>query len=157
MQIRTLDHYSIRTSDIAESVHFYHVALNMVSGPRPPFRFPGAWLYRADRAGAPEGHSLVHIVGVDPNDTQELTDYLGAKEVPEGRGTGKLDHVAFHATGLAHTYAALNAHAIPFRQRKVPEMALHQVFIEDPNGITIELNYAAPEDLAAGETGVEPA
>ncbi|WP_292935372.1 VOC family protein [Noviherbaspirillum sp.] len=149
MQIRTLDHYSIRTSDVEESVRFYRLALNMVTGPRPPFRFPGAWLYPVGVNGEAAGNALVHIVGVDPQDTEGLTDYLGAKESKEGGGTGKLDHVAFRVTGLAGTYAALKSHGIPFRERRVPEMDLHQVFLEDPNGITIELNYAAAEDLAA--------
>lgn len=154
MQIQTLDHYSIRTRDIAESARFYELALNMVTGPRPPFRFPGAWLYPAGPDGTPQGHSLVHIVGIDPNDSQGLSDYLGNKEEQEGGGTGKLDHVAFRVTGLAKTYAALQAHGVPFRERKVPEMALHQVFVEDPNGVTVELNYAAEEDLAAGEASL---
>lgn len=151
MQIQTLDHYSIRTTDIAESVTFYGAALNMVTGPRPPFRFPGAWLYPADENGAPQGHSLVHIVGIDPHDSTGLSDYLGSKEAQEGSGTGKLDHVAFRVSGLEKTHAALAQHGIPFRERKVPEMNLHQVFLEDPNGVTIELNYAEAADVAAGE------
>jgi catechol 2,3-dioxygenase-like lactoylglutathione lyase family enzyme len=154
MQIQTLDHYSIRTRDVAESVRFYETALNMVSGPRPPFRFPGAWLYPADADGNPQGHSLVHIVGIDPKDSTGLSDYLGTKEAQEGGGTGKLDHVAFRAAGLEKTYVALRTHGIPFRERRVPEMALHQVFIEDPNGVTIELNYGAQEDISAGEASL---
>jgi catechol 2,3-dioxygenase-like lactoylglutathione lyase family enzyme len=150
MAIKTLDHYSIRTADIDASLRFYQAVLNMVAGPRPAFRFPGAWLYRAGAGGAPEGHSMVHIVGVDPGDSKGLSDYLGTKDITAGEGTGKLDHVAFHAAGLSDTYVALKTHGIPFRERKVPELGLHQVFIEDPNGVTIELNYAEPEDVAAG-------
>lgn len=154
MHIRTLDHYSIRTRDIAETVRFYEAALKMVTGPRPPFRFPGAWLYPAGPNGTPEGHSLVHIVGVNPNDSQGLSDYLGPKELQEGSGSGNLDHVAFHATGLANTCEALRAYGIPYRERMVPEMEMHQIFIEDPNGITIELNYTSAEDLASGKASL---
>jgi hypothetical protein len=35
-----------------------------------------------------------------------------------------------------------------YREREIPTMNLFQVFIEDPNGITIELNYW-DEDQAA--------
>lgn len=149
MKLHTLDHYAIRTTDVAATMRFYQLALNMVAGPRPPFRFPGAWLYPAGADGAPEGHGLVHLIGVDPDDRQGLHDYLGTKQAPQYGGTGNLDHIAFRATGLMKTCDTLRAHGIPFRQRKVPEMDLHQVFIEDPNGVTIELNYGSPEDLAA--------
>ena len=35
-----------------------------------------------------------------------------------------------------------------YREREVPSMNLFQVFIEDPNGITIELNYWDGEQAA---------
>jgi hypothetical protein len=34
---------------------------------------------------------------------------------------------------------------VPYRERTVPGLGLHQLFIEDPSGITIELNYPADE------------
>jgi hypothetical protein len=34
---------------------------------------------------------------------------------------------------------------LPYRERTVPGLGLHQLFIEDPSGITIELNYPADE------------
>jgi hypothetical protein len=37
----------------------------------------------------------------------------------------------------------LGARGIPFRERRVPGMALDQIFLEDPNGVTIELNFPA--------------
>jgi hypothetical protein len=34
---------------------------------------------------------------------------------------------------------------IPCRERLVPTIGLHQLFLDDPNGIVIELNYPAHE------------
>ena len=34
---------------------------------------------------------------------------------------------------------------VPVRERLVPAIGLHQVFLDDPNGIVIELNYPAHE------------
>ena len=34
------------------------------------------------------------------------------------------------------------ASGVAFRERGVPGLALHQIFLTDPNGITIELNFA---------------
>jgi len=30
---------------------------------------------------------------------------------------------------------------LPYRERKVPDLNLFQVFLEDPNGVTLEINY----------------
>ena len=39
----------------------------------------------------------------------------------------------------------LEKHGVPARHRKVPDVNLHQVFVHDPNGVLIELNYPADE------------
>jgi catechol 2,3-dioxygenase-like lactoylglutathione lyase family enzyme len=151
MSIEKLDHYSIRTTDLARAVRFYENALGFCVGLRPPFNFPGAWLYKTTPTGEAIGTSIVHLVGIDPQDGGGLTDYLGDKSATSDQGTGALDHIAFVATDIAGTYARLTRHAIAFRERKVPNMALHQLFIDDPDGVTIELNYAQPDDLATGQ------
>jgi len=43
----------------------------------------------------------------------------------------------------------LNSHGVAFRERTVPSLGIHQVFFEDPSGVTIELNYPAAEAAAA--------
>jgi hypothetical protein len=76
-------------------------------------------------------------------------DYLGDK-APEGlNGSGAVDHLAFLATGLHPMRDALRRHDLNYRERTVPELGLHQVFLEDPSGVTIELNYPAAEALVS--------
>jgi catechol 2,3-dioxygenase-like lactoylglutathione lyase family enzyme len=94
MAISTLDHYSIRTLKLDETRALYVDVLGLAVGPRPPFKFPGVWLYRGDQA-------LVHVVGIDPANPSATTDYLGIKGDLDVIGTGTLDHVAFLATGVA--------------------------------------------------------
>jgi hypothetical protein len=45
---------------------------------------------------------------------------------------------------LAH----LQGLGIAPRERTVPSLGLHQLFLDDPNGIVIELNYPAAEKAA---------
>ena len=45
MSVGVLDHYNISTRKLAETVQFYEDVLGMKNGPRPPFNFPGAWVY----------------------------------------------------------------------------------------------------------------
>jgi hypothetical protein len=42
-------------------------------------------------------------------------------------------------------WKTLEAENIAWRDRTVPSLGLHQVFIEDPSGVTIELNFPAEE------------
>jgi catechol 2,3-dioxygenase-like lactoylglutathione lyase family enzyme len=141
MPISKLAHYSIRTNDLQKSCEFYERVLGFKQGYRPPFDFPGAWLYKG---GDENDFGTVHIIGIDPNNPEGLSAYLGDKEIPS-TGTGTVDHIAFLATGVADMWKTLEAEGIEWRDRTVPSLGLHQVFIEDPSGVTIELNYPASE------------
>jgi catechol 2,3-dioxygenase-like lactoylglutathione lyase family enzyme len=65
-------------------------------------------------------------------------------------GTGVIDHVAFRATGLEETLARLRAEGVEFNERQVDGQGLYQLFLFDPNGIKIELNFDAAEAHAIG-------
>ena len=90
--------------------------------------------------------------------------YLGRTSQGAGQGTGAIDHIAFRATGLREMMEHLKRENVEFRQRRANGQALFQLFFHDPNGIKIELNYAAEEaegiapelmatDLVAGTGG----
>jgi catechol 2,3-dioxygenase-like lactoylglutathione lyase family enzyme len=118
MPLARIDHVTILCSDLAKSRAFYAEALGLVDGDRPPFNFPGAWLWLGDRA-------VVHLVGGRNKGTTE---------------TGSFDHFAFAATDLEATRARLTKAGIPFREASVPGRPLHQIFVVDPDGVQIELN-----------------
>jgi catechol 2,3-dioxygenase-like lactoylglutathione lyase family enzyme len=143
MPVGKLDHYSIRTLDVEASRRFYTEVMGFEVGFRPPFNFPGLWLYNG--APYPASCGVVHIVGVDPSNPQGLKDYLGDRDLGSLDGTGTVDHMAFTATGLADMRARLKRHGVEYRERTVPSLGLHQVFLEDPSCVTIELNYPATE------------
>lgn len=143
MPIGKLDHFSIRTLDVEASRCFYTDVMGFTVGFRPPFKFPGLWMYNG--AQYPETTGVVHIIGIDLNDPQGLKDYLGDKEFDTLSGTGTVDHMAFAATGVAEMLERLKKHGIQYRERTVPSLNLHQVFFEDPSGVTIELNYPGSE------------
>jgi catechol 2,3-dioxygenase-like lactoylglutathione lyase family enzyme len=133
MAISRLDHYSIRTAKLEETRRFYTEIVGLDDGYRPEFPFPGAWLYSAERA-------VVHVVGYDPNDPMVLLDYLGDTPLV-GEGTGTIFLVAFVATYLPGRGQKLKRLGVPYRERGLPSFNLHQLFLEDPNGVTIELNF----------------
>lgn len=146
MPIGKLDHYSIRTLDIEASRRFYTEVMGFKVGFRPPFNFPGLWLY--NEKPYPESYGVVHIIGVDLDNPEGLKEYLGDKDLDSLKGTGTVDHMAFAATGLADMRERLKRLNVPNRERSVPSLGLHQVFFEDPSSVTIELNYPAAEATA---------
>lgn len=144
MGIAKLAHYSIRTLDIAATERFYTQALGFRVGYRPPFDFPGLWLYLGDDEAE---YGTVHVIGIDPNNPEGLKAYLGDRSLDGLTGGGSIDHIAFQATGWIDLRGRLGQLGIPFRERSVPSLGLYQVFVEDPSGVTIELNYPASEPL----------
>ncbi len=142
----TLNHFSIRTTDLQTTRNFYENVLGLTVGPRPDFPFPGLWMYRGSHDEV--ANAVVHIIAMDPDDPEGLKKYLGDRDASSLRGSGAVDHVAFFADGLAGMLAHLQRQGVTPRQRTVPSIGLHQLFLDDPNGVVIELNYPASERAA---------
>ncbi len=132
-------HYSIRTPDLEASIRFYTEVLQFRVGFRPPFKFPGAWLY----PGQDESEfGAVHLIGVDSASHQTLIDYFGDRHVwDDVQGSGAVDHLAFTATDWPNTRQRYDALGVDYREQRVPSLNLLQVFLVDPSGVMIELNY----------------
>lgn len=146
MAIRKLAHFSVRTTALEASRDFYCGVLGFREGFRPDFPFPGCWLYQG---GDEADFGVVHLIGIDRNDPAGLEAYLGDKPEESLHGSAAVDHLAFLATDLADTRARITAAGLPYRERTVPTLGLHQVFVDDPSGVTIELNFPAAEAQAA--------
>jgi catechol 2,3-dioxygenase-like lactoylglutathione lyase family enzyme len=143
MPIGKLDHFSIRTLDLEASRRFYTEVMGFEVGFRPQFDFPGVWLYNG--VPYPQSNGVVHIIGIDPKNPEGLKAYLGDRDLTALNGTGTVDHMAFTATGLEDIRKRLARHGVPYRERSVPGLGLHQVFFEDPSQVTIELNLPGEE------------
>ena len=139
MLINSLDHCSIRTTKLQETREFFVDILGLEDGKRPDFPFPGAWLYTDSTA-------VIHLIGVDPDDPSGLQRYVGGEISSEAlQGSGAFDHIAFRANDPSVLIERLKKTDYAYRERQVPNMNLFQIFVEDPNGITIELNYRGEE------------
>ena len=125
MAIERLDHVNIRTHDLEGTRAFWVEVIGLRVDDRPPFAFPGYWLYDTDVA-------VIHLTVSEPGD-------------PPGAGSGSIDHIAFRAAGLAELRARLATRQVAFDERLVPRNGDLQIFLHDPNGIAIELTFAAAE------------
>jgi catechol 2,3-dioxygenase-like lactoylglutathione lyase family enzyme len=127
MSVGVLDHFNIRTRNLGETVRFYEDVLGLEKGPRPNFAFPGAWMYS-------EGRAVVHLVDISPTDEPQKPD------------SGVVHHVAFASRGFHGMKQRLQGKGVAFEAREVPGGDLWQIFITDPNGVMIELNYETAKE-----------
>lgn len=97
---------------------FYVEILGMTDGPRPRFRSRGFWLYAGDQP-------VIHLSERDRETT----------------GTSALDHFAFTCEGLEEMMARLREHDIEFELDPPREGKRAQLFLEDPAGVSLELNF----------------
>ncbi|WP_076998140.1 VOC family protein [Variovorax sp. KK3] len=146
MSIRKLGHYSVRTAHLEASTRFYVEVLGLKVGYRPALDFPGCWLYCG---GDEADFGVVHLIGTGGSG-DGLSAYLGDKAA-SAQGTGALDHLAFLACDLLGLRERLSVRDIEFRERTLPGLGLHQVFFDDPSGLTIEMNFPAAEAEALDE------
>ena len=128
MAIRNIDHINIGTDRLEETRAFFRDALGLVDGWRPPFAFGGAWMYIGDAA-------VVHLVDLK----------TGKRPCDEAA----LDHFAFAIDDWDGARGRLDAAGVKYRATDVPGAPIKQIFLRDPNGVNIELNYRVPAEARA--------
>ena len=132
MAIEGLNHFNIMAPAalMAEVRDFYVDVVGLQEGYRPDFGFPGHWLYAGEIA-------VLHLMDGDAIGGASG----GASGVPASPGTGHLDHIAFTATDLEATEARLAELGMEFRKSEFPDFNLAQLFLRDPVGLGVELNF----------------
>jgi catechol 2,3-dioxygenase-like lactoylglutathione lyase family enzyme len=137
MPLHHLQHFLIQTEDLEKTRDWYVDVLGMRLGPAPDFKFPVYWLYLGDT-------DVLHITHGGAKATENRLKYLGQQSTAT-MGSGVVDHVAFRATGLMEMIDHLKLRGIDFKERRVNDQGLYQLFLIDPNGVKIELNFEAAE------------
>ncbi|MEM1048361.1 MAG: VOC family protein [Pseudomonadota bacterium] len=116
-----IDHVNVRCTDLDTTRAFLEEVAGLTVGDRPPFSFPGYWLYDAD------GQAVIHLIGAK----SDLGD------------AGAVDHVAFRFDDFRDRTDRLAAAGHTFTVRQVPGTQISQTFIDGPDGLTIELQGPA--------------
>jgi len=132
MPITELNHYLLVAKNLEKTKKFYQNVLGLKLAPRPDFGFPGYWL----KAG---GDICVHLASQAPN---RVRDQFLLKKHPRGtRGSGSVDHIAFLAKKPEEVRRRIQKHKVTMHYRSFPDAKLFQIFLKDPDEVTIELNF----------------
>ena len=133
MPVTELNHYLLVAKNLEKTRDFYQKVLGLeLAAERPDFGFPGYWL----KAGE---HICVHLASQAPN---KIRDNFLLKKHPRGtKGSGSVDHIAFLARDPEEVRKRIQKHKVEMHYRSFPDAKLFQIFLKDPDDVTIELNF----------------
>ena len=132
MPLTELNHFLLVAKDLERTKDFYQNVLGLELAERPDFGFPGYWLKTGDDI-------CVHLASQDPN---EIRDQFLLKKHPKGTsGSGSVDHIAFLAKDPREVRSRIQKHNVEMHFRSFPDAKLFQIFLKDPDDVTIELNF----------------
>lgn len=123
MKVSGINHINIVVTpeQLPEVTAFYEQVIGLTQGLRAVSRRNGAWLYCNDTA-------IIHLSVV------EESPYTGSDS--------HFNHVALACTGVDSCLQTLERHNIAYDIDYKSEPEMTQVFIFDPVGIRVELNFA---------------
>jgi catechol 2,3-dioxygenase-like lactoylglutathione lyase family enzyme len=133
MRVEALDHVNLRTPDVTGTARFFADVLGLSITPSPGNDDPEKALWICDG----EGRAIVHLAR--PDIAYPWEPEGGA--APALPGTGRLHHVALRCTGYAALCARLSEMDIFAHANEIPQVSLRQLFVTDPNGVMLELNF----------------
>lgn len=118
-------HYNLRAPLplLAQLRDFYVEVVGLTVGPRPPFASRGFWLYAGDQ-------DVLHL------------SEARAGELRQPHVSGTFDHVAFRCSDRAGFERLLAQRGTAYRVAQVPQTGQVQLFLHDPVGNGVELNFA---------------
>ncbi len=128
MQVNGLNHINIVAADLARTVEFYESLLGMRAQPLPmaPAGFDGRWIF--DNQGQP----IIHVQAFNAE----------RHGVARSGPTGSIDHVSLTCVGFADTKQRCEELGISYRVNDRQFGDLRQVFVTDPDNVSLELNFA---------------
>ena len=132
MPVQRLEHFLVISEDIDATRDFYCDVLGMTVGFRPELDFPGYWLYLGDVG-------CLHLA-----EWETYARWTKEVDIPmstKAPGSGPVDHIAFNATGFDEVIDKLDRRGLGYKQNRLDDIGLRQIFLKDPNGITLELNF----------------
>jgi catechol 2,3-dioxygenase-like lactoylglutathione lyase family enzyme len=136
MSIGALEHVLVLADDIDGTRDFYCSVVGLSVGDRPPLTFPGYWLYAAADGSGP---ACLHVAERRAYAAHAAGLGLTVPSNGDDPGAGPVDHIAFNASDYDGLLERLQREGVRAVTNAVPG-GPRQVFIQDPNGVRVEIN-----------------
>ena len=120
---------ALRAVKLTETVRFYSDVIDLRPGDPPPPLDPAyvQWMFGSG------GDAIFHLTSPG--------SMAGLDDVHIGADTGAVHHVALDCEGHDAMVAKLERLGLEHRLNHVKAIDLKQIFVHDPNGVLLELNY----------------
>ncbi len=132
MAVNGIDHINIQTDDLPGTVRFFADILDLTPGAPPGGLDPSQVTWMFDAAGKP----LVHLSARGMP--------MPAADRPAATDTGAIHHVALQCSDYGAMVETLARLGMPHQRNEVASIGLKQLFVTDPNGVLLELNFRGP-------------
>lgn len=123
LQLSSLNHISMVSRSVEDSINFYQDVLGFFPIRRPSFDFDGAWLF---------GHGVgIHLLQADDPVSMPKKTEINPKD----------NHISFQCESMGAVEKKLKEMDIKYVRQRVEEGGVNvdQLFFHDPDGFMIEI------------------
>jgi catechol 2,3-dioxygenase-like lactoylglutathione lyase family enzyme len=138
MGIEGFDHYTVRAKNYVTTRRFYEETLGIHTEDRPGATIPAALVFIG-------GQAMIHLFQAGDDLEAIFARLTPPDEEAATWATGRMHHIALRATDLPEMRERLLAAGVPFTERTIAAMDKHLIVCKDPDGVELEIQFAAVE------------
>lgn len=124
------DHIALRCADTEKVKSFFTEIIGLTVGYRPPFPFPGFWLYAEEKA-------VLHLFDRNTNFSKngQIRQDLVSSE------NNIVDHIALWCDDYQKIMTKIHKNNLNFSETITPDSNIKQVFIQAPEDLIVEIDF----------------
>lgn len=124
------DHIALRCADTEKVKSFFTEIIGLTVGYRPPFPFPGFWLYAEEKV-------VLHLF-------DRKTNFLKNGQIRQDLVSSEnniVDHIAFWCDDYQKVMTKIKKYNLKISETIIPDLNIRQVFIQAPENLIVEIDF----------------
>ena len=140
MPLTELNHYFVRANDLERDQGLLLRRARTSGDAAAAFPFPGYWLGRERQDPGAHGPGTASTTPKCTTSARPRTPATGPRAASSTTSRSS-------PASRAPSSGASRSAGVEYQPRSLPEFDLYQIFVKDPNGLTIELNFFGLKDV----------